>query len=37
MLLREFDSKGRKRGVIVDTVDEALDYLQNLEKEVINY
>ena len=33
MALREIDSKGRQRGVLVDSVEEALHYLQNLEKE----
>lgn len=31
MTLRELDTKGREIGVIVDTIDEALDYLRSLE------
>ena len=32
MLLRELDSQGRVPGVTVCTVDEALDYLKELER-----
>jgi predicted nucleotidyltransferase len=32
MLLRELDSKGRVPGAVVGTVDEALDYLRELER-----
>lgn len=31
MELREFDTRGRQRGTIVDTVEEALEYLKKLE------
>jgi len=33
MLLRELDTAGRKRGAVVGTVDEALDYVRGLEGE----
>ena len=33
MLLRECDDAGRVPGAIVGTVDEALDYLRELERE----
>ncbi|MSU76946.1 MAG: HD domain-containing protein [Gemmataceae bacterium] len=33
MLLRELDTQGRERGAIVGTVDEALTYLRELERE----
>lgn len=33
MALREFDNRGRKRGVLVDSVDQALEYIRNLELE----
>ncbi len=33
MLLRELDTQGRERGAIVGTVDEALSYLRELERE----
>ncbi len=32
LLLRELDDRGRQRGVAVGTVDEALDYLKELER-----
>ena len=32
MLLRELDDAGRERGVVVCTVDEALDYIKSLEE-----
>lgn len=31
LLLRSLDTQGRKRGVIVDTLDESLEYLKKLE------
>ena len=30
LLLRELDDRGRERGVVVGTVDEALEYLKEL-------
>ncbi len=33
MLLRECDDAGRVPGAVVGTVDEALDYLRELERE----
>src|SRR5262249_43536119 len=32
MLLRQLDDEGRVRGAVVGTVDEALDYLKELER-----
>ena len=32
MLLRELDTQGRVSGAIVGTVDEALDYVQELSR-----
>ena len=32
MLLRQLDDAGRVPGAVVDTVDEALDYLKELER-----
>jgi hypothetical protein len=33
MLLRKLDDAGRVPGVVVGTVDEALDYLRQLERQ----
>jgi predicted HD phosphohydrolase/predicted nucleotidyltransferase len=33
LALRELDDKGRERGILVDTLEEALAYLKNLENE----